>query len=259
MSQGYQEGYNLEDLRNRVLYDLYHIIGRSIRNGLYAFKGGYVLRNLLGGDIRRTSDIDVSILDENTFELAMSPIITYLENLKFNSVIWDYTIKSPKIKNGRNVSGGVKVYCKPGPNMSKWVLCGVDMSIKEFEGGVVLTPEGYPRYCNEYMLADKLSVLYGDERTLLRRIRDVVDVYLILKLSDNSLNKELIRARLLDRSGKSYKSNSTFELMIKSKPDLFRNALVDYLSNGEKLNKNISYSVNEILTYVLKFLQLLRS
>lgn len=78
-----------KELKDEILSNMYMLIGSSMRQGLYAFKGGYVLSKKVGNKVRRTSDIDVSILNENTFALAISSVERYLAELKRNGLIWD--------------------------------------------------------------------------------------------------------------------------------------------------------------------------
>lgn len=259
---GYQNFTEQESqiLRNTILSDMYHIIGKSISRGWYAFKGGYILSKKLNG-IRRTSDLDVTILNHDTFELATHPLCSYLDGLVQKGIIWDYTVKMPVVTEERNMSGGFKVYVKPNANARKYVFCGIDMSIHPLGEGVELSPEGYCQYSKELMLADKVSALYNVEKSVFRRIRDLADIYLILQISDKSLNKQLILDRIYSR-GHNIKNFTTFEKIYYSRPSELVSKLNVLLSDGSKLSETFVKSTNlsskAILEKVSMFLSVLR-
>lgn len=104
----------------------------------------------MGGRVRRTSDIDISVLNEDTFALAISSVNGYLNELKRNGLIWDYDVKMPKIVDGKNVSGGVKLYTKLNGNSRKRLLCGIDISIHSVSLGVELSADGFCQYSKTY-------------------------------------------------------------------------------------------------------------
>lgn len=241
-----------EVLKNTILNDLYHLIGCSMDKGLYAFKGGYVLSKALP-NIRRTGDIDITILNEHTFELATANLRSYLDSLVSNGYIWGYKFKAPKIEGTRNISGGVKLYAKRDENSPKWVLCGIDMSIHPLDNGVELSVDGYPQYTKEHMLSDKVSALYGSERNVLRRIRDVLDIYLILSIS-NRLDFRLFYCNLRV----DYRQLSTFEKLLRSNPKLVLSKLNELLVNGERVSQNVGISCNTVVSVVIRFLTTIR-
>lgn len=242
-----------------VLNNLYTLIGDSVNKGEYSFKGGYILRKRLGNNIRRTTDLDLSIYKESTFEVISVPVIAYLETLKSKGVIWDYSVKTPKIRGLRNISGGFKLYLKLNENTPKKLFCSVDISIHKVGKGIELTPEGYPVYSNELMLCDKVKVLYSDEYTVFRRIRDVADIYLLINLSGSLLNKDLILMRLKELKVNISKI-SVLEMLLCSPQQSIKinESLSRLLSDDIKYNKNSQIKKEEVLNTVCKFLTILR-
>lgn len=259
-------GYQVYDkqrnqvLRNTILNDMYHIIGQSVTRGWYAFKGGYILGKAVNG-VRHTTDLDVTILNSETFELATHPLVEYLDRLVQIGAIWNYTIKMPVVTEDRNMSGGIKVYIKSDANTPKRVLCGIDMSIHPLGEGVELSAEGYCQYSKELMLADKVSALYNTEKSVLRRIRDILDIYLILLISDRNLNKKLILERLKGR-GTNIQKYSTLEKMFYSESKIIYQTLLGCISDGERMDQNFIQCSNVtpkvILDKVFLFLSKLR-
>lgn len=256
-----QRNINELQLRNNILMGLYKIIGESLRNEDYAFTGGYVLASKLP-NVRRTHDIDLSILSPDTFELALSPILMYLENLKNQGKIYSYTHKPPVVGKVLR-SGSIKIYIKVHDNARKKFLCGVDFAVNETRYGCTLTPKGYKEFCPEVMLADKVSGLYKDIDTLLVRIRDVFDIYLInTYLCVYNFRYSIFFKRLEERSI-DIRNLTTLECAIKRK-DLNRvNSQLSLLMNGgERLNtgllKNENITCSVVIGDVIELLDCLR-
>lgn len=237
-----------KELKDEILSNMYMLIGSSIHQGLYAFKGGYVLSK----KVRRTSDIDVSVLNEDTFALAISSVERYLVELKCNGLIWDYDIKVPKIANGKNVSGGVKLYTKLNENSRKRLLCGVDISIHPLGMGVELSADGFCQYSNELMIADKVSVLYSPEQSLVRRIRDIVDIYLLSYICNkNTFNGYLVIGWLKYR-GISVSGVSTLEYMLAENPNRVYKKVEELLSDGKRVDRSLLSSFNTNIQEIVR-------
>lgn len=262
MYQDYLNNGDIVDhIRQGVLSDMYAIIGQSLIKGTYAFKGGYVLSSKVGRGLRRTHDIDITVLNSNTFELAISPIIKYSEYLKDKGTIWNYAVSDPIISSTRNKSGGIKLYIKKDSNTRKSVLCGVDMSIHNLDVGVEIGISGFCQYSNELMVADKVSAMYGTERNVLRRIRDIFDIYLLNRICNWNMNNVLVIRKVYER-GANLHTLSTLELLYQRDQSDLLNKMHQMVDKNDKIDKRLFNSLgidcNDVLMCVFRYLNELR-
>ena len=241
-----------KELKDEILSNLYMLIGRSICQGLYPLKGGYVLSKKVGGKVRRTSDIDIFVLNEDTFALAISSVKGYLNELKRNGLIWDYDVKMPKIVDGKNVSGGVKLYTKLNGNSRKRLLCGIDISIHPVRLGVELSADGFCQYSNELMIADKISVLYSSESSIMRRIRDIVDIYLLSYICDKKKFNGYMVLGWLKYKGVNISRISTLELMLSENPDKVYRKVEELLASGKRVDSSLLSSFNTSIKEIVR-------
>ena len=147
-----------------------------------AFKGGYLLNQLLGEQSRMTSDIDFSISDEEGYEQVKVILEDIAQAFTEKGLISEYKIK-PTITP--TSSGGIDFYNETGAK-----ILGVDVGLHSLEWGVTsynfdLTDmEGFTV---ERMLSDKLIAILSRKR--FRRTKDLYDFWVITNNFDFDYNK----------------------------------------------------------------------
>lgn len=160
---------------------------------IYALKGGYIMSHYIAKGMRYSSDIDLSISKAKDFESIKSSIVPLLDSLKNEGQICKYKIKEPQVTESGNRSGCFKLYRNTGENTPARLLCGIDVSIHDLSFGVIVINDEVSSFSIERMLADKISILYSDLNTLVRRCRDMYDIFLFdficAKVDKDSLNK----------------------------------------------------------------------
>ena len=192
-----------------LLSEIFNAI-KDYNGGLvYSFKGGFILSNYLSPDgARETKDIDLSIGNVSDFYIITDIVSGILDKWKTRGVIYSYKIKKPV--EGVS-SGGIDIYRKIDPNLKAFVWTGLDISVHDMNFGIIKIRD-FNCYSIERMLIDKVSVMYANEITLLRRSRDMYDIYL-LNLLNYSLNGKIIDASIKDRN-LNINKESTFEKLL---------------------------------------------
>jgi hypothetical protein len=137
-----------------------------------AFKGGYLLNQLLGNQSRMTHDVDFSIDDEKTYELVKTILTEIAEKFLEIGLIAEYKVKetiAPK------QSGGIDFYGESGKK-----ILGVDVGLHPLSWGVtaykfdITTLDGFTV---ERMLSDKIIAILSRKR--FRRPKDLYDLWVI--------------------------------------------------------------------------------
>lgn len=146
------------------------------QNYVYSFKGGWVLSKIFVNDFRKTSDVDMSIENENVFEVLKPRLVRFCEDLMKSGEIHNYKIKEPEPV--RNRSGFVKLYRLDDRGI-RYKVSGIDVSVKELDNCIVVLNESIPVFTFERMLSDKFKVLFSPN--VQRRIKDVFDSRLIIE------------------------------------------------------------------------------
>lgn len=147
-----------------------------------AFKGGYMLNQLLGSDSRRTSDVDFSVASEKVYEQVKAVLEEIAVKFSEVDLISSYEIKE---NISPTSSGGVKFYNKVGEQ-----FLGVDVGMHDIAYGIrhydfdVAALDGFEI---ERMLADKLIAILSRKR--FRRTKDLYDFYAITSLFDFDYEK----------------------------------------------------------------------
>lgn len=155
-----------------------------------AFKGGYMLNQLLGKASRYTRDIDFSISEEENYKDVKSILTKIAEKFLEIGLIAEYNVKetiAPK------QSGGIDFYDATGAK-----TLGVDVGLHNISYGVQhyhLAFAEIEAFTIERMLADKLIAILTRKR--FRRTKDMYDFYAITQFFDVDLKKlyELITIR----------------------------------------------------------------
>lgn len=142
-----------------------------------AFKGGYLLNQLLGNHSRHTTDVDLSIAKKGDYELIKKCLSMIAEKFKSAGLITAYTIKTD-IAEG--CSGGIDMY----DDLGRKVL-GVDVGLHNIGYGVRhydLSFTEIDGFTVERMLADKLVAISTRKR--FRRTKDLYDFWAITNFFD---------------------------------------------------------------------------
>ena len=143
---------------------------RELRNCI-AFKGGYILNQILPTQSRLTRDIDFSIEDYNLYLNVKDTLQSIAEQFKNVGLIDNYRIKEDISETS---SGGIDLY----RNSSK--ILGVDVGLHGISWGITemnLKGEETVRFSIERMLADKLMAILSRKR--FRRTKDLYDLWVI--------------------------------------------------------------------------------
>lgn len=251
---------------NKEVYDLldlfYRTLGSSLDNSLYAFKGGYILGKYTGLENRSTRDLDMSIADSSVFDYIEKILKPILEQIVNEGKICGYRFKKPKVSEERNVSGGVVLYKKgiSRQGTKKFKYSGIDISIHPLKtGGVIINQEGYSQYSFERSLSDKISVLYSTVDNIVRRIRDVYDIYCIIQVTHGSLNIKNCREFCELRQVNIYKK-SVFESLLATNPSVLYSNMKVFMNDGDRVSKEASEYLNieRIFENVVWLLSMLR-
>ena len=147
-----------------------------------AFKGGYLLNQLLGEQSRMTHDIDFSISDEEGYEQVKSILKDIAEVFLEKGLIAEYKIKSTITPTS---SGGVDFYDNQGAK-----ILGVDVGLHSLAWGVTsydFNLTSLDGFTVERMLSDKLLVILSRKR--FRRTKDLYDFWVITNNFDFDYNK----------------------------------------------------------------------
>ena len=96
--------------------------------------------------------------------------------------------------------------------------------------------DGFSQYTFERMLADKICVMYSNTDTILRRIRDVYDIFCIYRRIYRSVDRGLVLDLLIDR-GVNISQKSVFENVIEHDPERILKALKDMLEDDTRVDK----------------------
>lgn len=220
-----------EELLNVLFNSLLPILSNI---EFYALKGGYVVSNFISKDMRKTTDIDMSINSIETFNAIQKDLTPILDELKEKGEIFNYKFSTPKVTKEKNVSGGVKLYRQPLENKPKRVVCGIDISIHDVSFGTIKSKLGVNIFSVNRMLADKVSILYKDTSTIIRRIRDLYDIYIFNVLNCTIDVEEL--SKCLAYRNIDYNEISVFESADKkSKVEIYE-AVKVLLLNSRKVN-----------------------
>lgn len=137
-----------------------------------AFKGWYLLNQLLGNQSRMTHDIDFSISDKIAYVAVKELLKEIGDTFCNNHSIASYTIKED-ISSQR--SGGVDFYSDDGTK-----ILGVGVGLHSLEYGIIeynFEISVLSGFSIERMLADKIISILSKKR--FRRTKDLYDVWVL--------------------------------------------------------------------------------
>lgn len=229
-----------KDIKNLISYinDKMFEILKSHKEelGIYAFKGGYVLSNYKVKEGRSTSDIDMSIENDISFDKIVNILTPFLNSLKNNGYIYNYKVKKPMITKDKNISGGISLYKKSNANAKAFKFCGIDISIHDLSYGVVQMKDGVYTFSDERSIADKLSLLFnGDIKQICRRCRDIYDIYLY-SILNTELDVEIL-SKCLKKRSVCLLNKSNFERLLSSSDfNILYDELSKLMSDGKRVD-----------------------
>ena len=137
-----------------------------------AFKGGYLLNQLLGRQSRMTHDVDFSIDDAETYTLVKAILTEIGDYFVDTGLIAKYSVKETIAPRQ---SGGIDFYGESGKK-----ILGVDVGLHSLSWGVtayefdIASLDGFTV---ERMLADKIMAILSRKR--FRRPKDLYDFWVI--------------------------------------------------------------------------------
>ena len=155
-----------------------------------AFKGGYMLNQLLGEQSRMTHDIDFSISDEDGYLQIVQFLKQIAEQFQNAGIISDYKIKDTITPTN---SGGIDFY----DNTGKKIL-GIDIGLHNLSYGLTsynITIGRINAFTVERMLADKIIAILSRKR--FRRTKDIYDLFVLSENFNINIQKlaEFIKYR----------------------------------------------------------------
>lgn len=172
----------VSDMSEREMLDyIVMVMSRQLETEK-AFKGGYLLNQLLDRDSRMTHDVDFSIHNQNDYEKIKDALREIAETFKQQGLITDYKIKDTI---STTMSGGIDFYDSDGRK-----FLGVDVGLHDLGWGVKdysFTLTDLQGFEIERMLADKLIAIMSRKR--FRRTKDLYDLYAITNNFDFDYKK----------------------------------------------------------------------
>lgn len=183
-----------------------------------------------------------------------------LDSLKSKGQIGKYKIKEPVVSNSTNISGCFKLYRRFNENTPYRLLCGIDVSVHNLSFGIITLEDGVFSFSLERMLSDKISILYKDINTIIRRCRDLYDIFLFNTLSvvvyEDTI-KECFKYRNVN-----IKDKSNLEMLSEEDLNKLYVALNNFLEDGSKVNLDYiqenNISTESIINVNLSVLDFLR-
>lgn len=146
-----------------------------------AFKGGYLLNQLLHEHSRATHDVDFSIDDVQNYESVKEVLIDIGESFKKLGIITSFVVKE---NISPTSSGGIDFYESDGRK-----ILGVDVGLHPLVQGItsydfkIATFNGFTV---ERMLSDKTIAILSRKR--FRRTKDIYDFWVITNYFDVDLD-----------------------------------------------------------------------
>lgn len=153
-------------------------------NAAFAFKGGYMLNQLLGSESRMTHDIDFSIMNKEYYSKVKDILIDIAEVFMEKGLITNYKVKETISPTS---SGGIDMYASTGAK-----VLGVDVGLHNLLYGTTdykIKIGDVTAFKVERMLSDKLLSILSRKR--FRRTKDLYDFYILTSYFDVSY-QELI-------------------------------------------------------------------
>ncbi len=180
-----------------------------------AFKGGYMLNQLLGNNSRMTYDVDFSIHLKEDYEQVKHVLQEIADQFMNMGIIKDYKLKDTIEER---MSGGIDFYGDDGRK-----ILGADVGLHDIHWGIrqyqisVAVVQGFEI---ERMLSDKLIAILSRKR--FRRTKDLYDFFAIICSFDCDYQK---LSEYIKRRGNAEWENIPFSDVV----------LIEYKKAWEKL------------------------
>lgn len=163
-----------QDLLDYMVLVLARYLGSSC-----AFKGGYMMNQLLREESRMTRDIDFSIMSQEVYLEIKTLLMQIAEKFKEMKLISEYRVKEEITVTS---SGGIDMYDSMGAK-----VLGVDVGLHDILYGVqsyTISVGDVRAFKVERMLADKILTILSEKR--FRRTKDLYDFYILVTRFDFS-------------------------------------------------------------------------
>lgn len=169
-------GHAINSVQDMLDYVVLALIENLGQNNI-AFKGGYVLNQLMPEISRLTHDVDFSISSAEQYEEVKRILKDIGDYFISNKVIANYKIKD---NIEFSMSGGADFYDTQGAK-----ILGVDVGLHQLISGTKwynVKVGNLHTFSVERMLSDKIHAIFSPKR--FRRAKDLYDVYYLLENFD---------------------------------------------------------------------------
>lgn len=169
-----------ENPTNQDMLDYMALVTARFLNCQKAFKGGYMLNQLIADNSRMTHDIDFSIMKQEHYEDVKAVLKKLGEYFISKGLASSFRVKEDITETS---SGGIDIY-RDGIRGSEKIL-GIDIGLHSLSYGVTeynISIGQVQGFEIERMLADKLTAILSRKR--FRRTKDLYDFYAITNLFD---------------------------------------------------------------------------
>ena len=217
-----------------------------------AFKGGYVLSNIIKTNIpRATEDIDFSISVKEYYDEVKSTLLNIGNMLLSSGVIVDYTVNED-IAELR--TGGITIY---RARDNQRIKLGVDVGLHDISYGTIpmnIIGLDVNVFSIERMLCDKISAMHTRKR--FRRTKDLYDFFIIT----NSFNVDmkLLKAYIHQRGGLEVPETLTDNSILRGWEHAY-NTLHIYNKDGNDIGLSVKPPFTDIINRLSSFVAALDS
>ena len=174
-----------ENPTNQDMLDYMALVTARFLNCQKAFKGGYMLNQLLKEESRMTHDIDFSIMEKSQYGDIKVVLKELGDFFIAKGLASKYVVKETIEERS---SGGIDIY-RDGPNGLEKIL-GIDIGLHSLLYGIKrcnITIGSVEAFSVERMLSDKILAILSRKR--FRRTKDLYDFYVIVNRFDFSYNE----------------------------------------------------------------------
>ena len=184
-----------------------------------AFKGGYMMNQILGSDSRLTHDIDFSIMNAEYYSKVKKVLEQLGDYFVARGLANSYTVKDTITPTS---SGGMTVYSEDGS-----ILVGIDVGLHSLLYGTTdydISIGKVEAFSIERMLSDKILAILSRKR--FRRTKDLYDFYVLIHKFDFSYRELLFCIENRDNYDSSVWDNIPFSEVVLEQYNLAWNKLV---------------------------------
>lgn len=174
-----------ENPTNQDMLDYMALVTARFLNCQKAFKGGYMLNQLLGEDSRMTHDIDFSIMKQEHYEDVKAVLKKLGEFFVSKGLAKSFRVKEDITETS---SGGIDIYAEGKNGLEK--ILGIDVGLHSLSYGITeydISIGQVQGFEIERMLSDKILAILSRKR--FRRTKDLYDFFVLVHRFDFSYDK----------------------------------------------------------------------